>query len=67
VAEELRTEHRESFLPVKAKGRNGEERQYWAFTKVVRLKKYGRKRLVIVHEQEDLSDKPRNEITVLGA
>jgi hypothetical protein len=63
VAEELRTEHRESFRPVKAKGRNGEERQYWAFTKVVRLKRYGRKRLVIVHEQEDLSDKPRFLLT----
>ena len=31
---------------------------YWAFTKVVRLKKYGRKRLVIVHETADLSDPP---------
>jgi hypothetical protein len=28
------------------------------FTKVVRLKRYGRKRLVIVHEQPDLSDVP---------
>ena len=26
---------------------------------VVRLKRYGRKRVVIVHEQEDLSDNPR--------
>lgn len=28
-------------------------------TKVVRLKKYGKKRLVIAHETEDLSGKPR--------
>ncbi|MGH9855527.1 MAG: IS701 family transposase, partial [Blastocatellia bacterium] len=29
VWEELRTKHPESFRPIKAKGRNGEERQYW--------------------------------------
>ncbi len=63
VAQELRGQHPESFRPVKAKGRNGEEKQYWAFTKVVRLKRYGRKRLVIVHEQEDLSDTPRFLLT----
>jgi hypothetical protein len=50
-------------LPIKVKGRNGEERKYWAFTKVVRLKRYGRKRLVIVHEKEDLSDAPRFLLT----
>jgi hypothetical protein len=59
VAEELRTKHPESFRPVKAEKRNGEQPQYWAFTKVVRLKRYGRKRLVIVHEKENLSDTPR--------
>lgn len=35
------------------------EKQFWAFSKTIRLKKYGRKRLVIVHEQEDLSNEPR--------
>jgi len=30
---------------------------------VVRLKKYGRKRLVIVHDQADLSDPPRVLLT----
>jgi hypothetical protein len=44
-------------------GRNGETKQYWAFTKVVRLKRYGRKRLVIVHEKADLSDAPRFLLT----
>lgn len=63
VAEELRTKHPESFRPVKAEKRNGEKRDYWAFTKVVRLKRYGRKRLVIVHEKEDLSDTPRFLLT----
>lgn len=59
VSEELRTDHPESFRPLKVKGRNGSEREYWVFTKVVRLKRYGRKRLVIVHERADLSDAPR--------
>jgi hypothetical protein len=63
VWEELRTKHPESFRPIKVKGRNGEERQYWVFTKVVRLKRYGRKRLVMVHEKEDLSDTPRFLLT----
>ena len=63
VENELRAQHPESYRPIKVKGRNGEERKYWAFTKVVRLKKYGRKRLVIVHEKEDLSDAPRFLLT----
>ena len=33
------------------------------FTKVVRLKKYGRKRLVMVHETADLNDDPRFLLT----
>ena len=33
------------------------------FTKVVRLKRYGRKRLVIVHESEVLRDAPRFLLT----
>jgi hypothetical protein len=36
---------------------------FWAFTKVVRLKRYERKRLVIVHERGDLSDAPRFLVT----
>ena len=51
--------HPDSFRPVQVRCRNGETKSFWAFTKVVRLKRYGRKRLVIVHEQEDLSDAPR--------
>ncbi|WP_445925961.1 hypothetical protein [Leptodesmis sp.] len=38
-------------------------KQYWAFTQTVRLKRYGRRRLVIVHEQEDFSDLPRFLLT----
>jgi hypothetical protein len=63
VAAELRTEHPESFRPIEVRCRNGEKKLFWAFTKVVRLKRYGRKRLVIVHEQEDLGDEPRFLLT----
>ena len=63
VAEELKTKHRESFRHKSVRCRNQEQREIWAFTKVVRLKKYGRKRLVIVHEKSDLSDAPRFLLT----
>ena len=59
VATQLRLEHRESFRPLQVCCRNREVKEYWAFTKTVRLKRYGRKRLVIVHQKEDLSDTPR--------
>jgi hypothetical protein len=59
VARELRQTHHESFRPMQVRCRHGETKSYWAFTKVVRLKRYGRKRLVMVHEQEDLGDVPR--------
>lgn len=53
IAEELKTNHPESFSHKLVRCRHGEQREIWAFTKVVRLKKSGRKRLVIVHEQSD--------------
>jgi hypothetical protein len=51
VAAELRHQHPGSFRQIKVICRNGEEKCFWVFTKVVRLKRYGRKRLVSVHEQ----------------
>ena len=63
VAAGLRAAHPESFRPVNVRCRNGETKQLWVFTKVVRLKRYGRKRLVIVHEQADLGDAPRFLLT----
>jgi hypothetical protein len=63
VAAELRREHPESFRPVRVRCRNGDTKQGWVFTKVIRLKRYGRKRLVIMHEQADLSDAPRFLLT----
>ena len=59
----LKTNHPESFRHKLVRCRNGEKREIWAFTKVIRLKKYGRKRLVIVHEKPDLSDTPRFLLT----
>jgi len=59
VGAELRQEHEESFCSVTVRCRNGEKKQFWAFTEVVRLRRYGRKRLVIVHENHDLTDTPR--------
>jgi hypothetical protein len=63
VAEALRNAHPESFRLVRVRCRNGETKAFWAFTKVVRLKRYGRKRLVIVHESEALCAAPRLLLT----
>ncbi|MBV9482338.1 MAG: hypothetical protein JO249_16540 [Acidobacteria bacterium] len=63
VAAELRRDHPESVRLVRVRCRNGDTQQRWAFTKVVRLKRYGRTRLVMVHEHEDLSDAPRFLLT----
>jgi hypothetical protein len=59
IGSHLRENSPESFRHVRVRLRNGDENDYWAFTKSVRLKKLGKKRLVIVHEREDLSDEPR--------
>jgi hypothetical protein len=59
VASELRQTHPESFRQVHVRCRNGERKPFWAFTKSVRLKRYGRKRIAMVHERADLTDTPR--------
>jgi len=63
VAAERRRAHPDSVRLVRVRCRHGDMTQRWAFTKVRRLKRYGRKRLVIVHEQADLSDAPRFLLT----
>jgi hypothetical protein len=63
VASDLRPTHPESFRKVSVRCRNGETKAFWAFTKSVRLKRYGRKRIVMVHERVDLTDKPRFLVT----
>ena len=59
VAAELRHHAPQSFRLLRVHCRSGETKTFWAFTKTVRLRRYGRKRIVIVHEREDLSDVPR--------
>jgi ElaB/YqjD/DUF883 family membrane-anchored ribosome-binding protein len=66
VARELREQHPESFRKVSVRCRNGERKEFWAFTKTVRLKKYARKRLAIVHERSELMDNPRFLLTDAG-
>jgi hypothetical protein len=63
VATELRQQHPASFRSVAVRCRNGETNEFWAFTKSVRLKRYGRKRIAIVHERSDLTDTPRFLVT----
>ncbi len=63
VAAQLCDEHPESFRRLQVRCRNGELKQYWAFTKTIRLKRYGRKRLVIVYEAAALSGTPRFLLT----
>ena len=59
----LRDDSPQTFRPIDVRCRNGGVKSFWVFTKVVRLKRYGRKRLVIVHEKEDLTDSPRFLLT----
>lgn len=63
IDEHLTQNHPDSFRYKKVSCRNDEMREIWAFSKVVRLKKYGRKRLTIIHEKADLSDTPRFLLT----
>ena len=63
VAELLRQEHPESFQLKKVRCRNNEIREIRVFSKVLRLKKYTRKRLAIIYEKDDLSDSPRFLLT----
>ena len=58
VATELRQQHPQSFRRVQVRCRNGEQKPFWVFTKSVRLKRYGRKRIAMVHERADLTDPP---------
>jgi hypothetical protein len=63
VAAALRQTHPDSFRPVQVRCRNGTTQPFWVFTKVIRLKRYGRKRVVIIHETATLTDVPRLLVT----
>jgi hypothetical protein len=63
VAVELRRSHPESFRRLTYCTRTGDEKTCWVFSKAVRLKRYGKKRILIVHEDSELSDSPRFLVT----
>jgi hypothetical protein len=63
VAAGRRRDHPERFRPVRVRCRNGDPKPWWVCTKVIRLQRYGRKRLGIVHAQEDLGDAPQFLLT----
>lgn len=63
VAQRLRHESPQSFRHYRIRQRNGQTKEIWAFSKTVRLKKIGRKRIVIVHATEDLCESPRFLVT----
>jgi hypothetical protein len=62
-ATELPQTHPESFRQVYVRCRTGKRKEVWAFTKSVRLKRYGRKRIARVPERADLTDNPRFLVT----
>lgn len=63
VATALRQTQPESFRRVVVRGRKGERKEFWAFTKTLRLKRYGRNRVAMVQERSDLTDHPRFLVT----
>jgi len=63
IAKQLREESPMSFRHIKIRQRNKSKKDFYVFSKVVKLKKYKNKRLVIVHEEKNLSDEPRFLLT----
>jgi hypothetical protein len=63
VAAELKRDHPQSCRAISVHCRHGEKKPFGVFTKTVRLKRYGRQRLVIVHEKADLTAAPRFLVT----
>lgn len=63
VATLLKNQHPQSFRRTEFRTRTDEIKVCWGFSKSVRLKRYGKKRILIVHEEKDLSDTPRFLIT----
>lgn len=59
----LRKTRPQSFRRKEIKRLNGEKKTVWVFSKVVRLRKFGRKRIAIVHKKENLEDEATYLIT----
>ena len=58
-AAELQQDPPERLRPVIVPGRHGERTPFWTFTKTVRVTRYGRQRVVMVHETQDVRAAPR--------
>jgi len=64
LAKELKNNPEINFREIKFTAYNGKEKRWRCFTKVLKLKGgYGKKRIVICYENNDLSGKPRFLIT----
>jgi hypothetical protein len=63
VAAELKEQHPQSFRRIEYQTGAGETTIGWGFSQAVRRKRYGNKRLLMVHQEEDLNDKPRCLVT----
>ena len=64
VSQSLKDNSAKSFRHHNVKLRTGNFQDYWVFSKVFRLKRgYGKKRILIVHEQANLEDTPRFLVT----
>ncbi len=59
----LKTSFPNRFRRLEFRTRTGEIKVCWGFSQVVRRKRYGKERILIVPEEEDLSDKPRFLVT----
>ena len=47
----------QAYRPVTLK-RHGQEKTYWVFTYVVRIKKYGKVRMAVIYDNPDRQGKP---------
>jgi hypothetical protein len=63
VAHTLRQAHPDSFRALRVHCRHGQTKLFGVFTQGVRLTRYGRKRLVVVHEPQERGDTPRFLLT----
>jgi hypothetical protein len=59
----LKEPHPQSCRRIESQTGAGKTKVGWGFSQAVRLKRYGKKRILIVHQEDDLSDKPRFLVT----
>ena len=59
ILEFVKTIPSSAYREIEIKQRNGEYKKYWTFTKVVQLKKLGKKRIVISYNNKELKGEPK--------